>query len=281
MALRDAAADDASVRVRLIEILDSGEPTALRAGAARGLAKAASSDPSALDILKRCALREDEPEDVRTACAWALQPRIGEDPDVTETFKSWLDGGRSPKLRRIAAEALPRAMADGTLSWDYRLIERVEAILMGLENPCPCAMRSLEALAAARAIRGGLRLEGVLRDALRPLGDQVELAFVFGSTVRNRQQEDSDIDLLMLGDVNLKALSGPLREAERILGRRINPVIYTRDSFRQKHHAGDPFLLDVCRREKIPVMPASGDSSRRDLDDELRAMVAERMAPTE
>ena len=61
----------------------------------------------------------------------------------------------------------------------------------------------------------------------------------------------------------------------------INPVIYTRDSFRQKHHAGDPFLLEVCRREKIPVIPARGDSSRRDLDDELRAMVAERMAPTE
>lgn len=280
-ALEDAAVDDASVRRRLIDVLSSGEPAAVRAGAARGLEKAATSDRSALDMLKRCALSEDEPEDVRTACAWALQPRIGEDSDVTEAFKSWLDDGRSPKLRRIAAEALPLAMADETLPWDYRLVERVEGILMGLENPCPCALRSLEALATARAIRGGLRLESVLRDALRPLGDQVELAFVFGSTARNRQQEESDIDLLVIGEVNLKALSGPLREAERILGRRINPVIYTRDSFRQKHHAGDPFLLEVCRREKIPVIPARGESSRRDLDDELRAMVAERMAPTE
>lgn len=281
MALRDAAADDASVRVRLIEILDSGEPTALRAGAARGLAKAASSDPSALDILKRCALREDEPEDVRTACAWALQPRIGEDPDVTETFKSWLDGGRSPKLRRIAAEALPRAMADGTLSWDYRLIERVEAILMGLENPCPWRCGASKHSPRLGRFAGGSAWRVCCAMPCDRLAIRSSWPLSSAPRWRNRQQEDSDIDLLMLGDVNLKALSGPLREAERILGRRINPVIYTRDSFRQKHHAGDPFLLDVCRREKIPVMPASGDSSRRDLDDELRAMVAERMAPTE
>jgi hypothetical protein len=56
--------------------------------------------------------------------------------------------------------------------------------------------------------------------------------------------------------------------------------MYTRDSFRQKYQSGDPFLLDMYRREKIPVIGPAPDSSRKALDNELRAMVAERLAST-
>ncbi len=140
-------------------------------------------------------------------------------------------------------------MADERLGWDHGVMERAESVLMGLEDPCPCALDSLRAVATAREVRHGLRLENVLRDALRPLGDSIELAFVFGSTARNRQSQGSDIDLLIIA--TLKSLSGSLRQAENVLGRRISPAIYTRDSFRQRCQPGDPFLLDVCRREKI------------------------------
>jgi predicted nucleotidyltransferase len=140
---------------------------------------------------------------------------------------------------------------------------------------------SLKELADARAVRHVLRLETVLRDALRPLADRIELAFVFGSTARNRQHAESDIDLFVLGDVTLKAISEPLRRAENTLGRRISPVIYTRESFHLKVAAGDPFLLDVCRREKIPVLLPKGRTSREDLDHELRTMAAERVAATQ
>jgi predicted nucleotidyltransferase len=172
-------------------------------------------------------------------------------------------------------------MADERLEWDHQVVEKVESILIHLEHPCPDALDSLQSLAAAREIRRGLRLERVLRDSLEPLGDQIELAFVFGSTARNRQTEDSDVDLLVIGEVGLKGLSGPLREAEAALGRRINPAIYTPEAFREKYQSGDPFLLDVYRREKIPVIGPAEDSAHGGLDDELRAMVAERVATTE
>ncbi|HUT90725.1 MAG TPA: HEAT repeat domain-containing protein [Thermoguttaceae bacterium] len=279
-ALTDAAANDAEIRNRLMEILSSGRPPMVRSGAARGLAKA-TAEPSVLEMLQRFACLDGESDKVRTACAWALESLIGKNPAVTSIFTSWLDAGPSPRLQRIAAQALGAAMADERLGWDRRVVEQVESILMNLEHPCPHALDTLEQLATAREIRRGLRLESVLRDALQPLRDRIELAFVFGSTARNRQTEDSDVDLLILGDVNLKALSGPLREAERTLGRRINPAIYARSSFREKYQAGDPFLLDVYRREKIPVIHPGGNSSHGDLDDELRAMVAERVASTE
>ena len=121
----------------------------------------------------------------------------------------------------------------------------------------------------------------MLRDALKPLGDRIEVAFVFGSTARNRQTEESDIDLMLIGDVKLKDLSTPLRSSEKTLGRRISPVIYIRAVFVQKYRSGDPFLVDVCRREKISLLGPRDSPSQGDLNDELRAMVAEWMAPTQ
>jgi predicted nucleotidyltransferase len=129
-------------------------------------------------------------------------------------------------------------------------------------------------------LRHGLRLESVLRDSLVDLKDRIELAFVFGSTARDRQGEDSDVDLMVIGDVSLKTLTGPLREAEKTLGRRIEPVIHTRESFRKKYVEGNPFLVEVYRREKISVIPAVQASTAGRLENELRAMVAEQLAST-
>jgi predicted nucleotidyltransferase len=112
------------------------------------------------------------------------------------------------------------------------------------------------------------------------VGDQIELAFIFGSTARNRQTQESDIDVFIIGEIKLKDLSSPLRNAENTLGRRINPVIYTRTSLREKYRAGDSFVLDVYRREKIPVSQPGTTLSGKEVNDELRAMVAEQLAST-
>jgi predicted nucleotidyltransferase len=172
------------------------------------------------------------------------------------------------------------AMAENIIPWDHHFVGRMEHTLMTLDKPCAHALASLEALATARERRRGLRLENILRDALRLLADRIDIAFVFGSTARNRQTADSDIDLMVIGDVKLKDLSTPIRAAEKTLGRGISPVIYTREAFRQKYHTGDPFLIDVCRREKISLLGSGDHSSQEDLDHELRAMVAERLATT-
>lgn len=278
IGLRDAAVEDKSVRHRLIEIFDSDQPASVRGAAARGLAEAAVSEASLFERLCQSVSNEVEPEDVRTSCAWALAGQIGEKADLTDLFKTWLSTTGLPKLQQIAAQALTTAMVEERLQWDHQVVEKIEGILINLERPCSHALERLGKLATAREVRRGLRLENVLRDSLRPVADAIELAFVFGSTARNRQTDQSDVDLLVIGSVTLKGLSGPLGEAERVLGRRVNPAIYTQEVFRTKYQAGDPFLLDVYRREKIPIVQPEGDSPRADLDDELRAMVAEHVA---
>jgi predicted nucleotidyltransferase len=279
-ALQDYAARLSSVRDRLLRILESAEPAELRAGAADGLRKAAAQSPPLTNTLLRIARAPHEPEELRVACSWVLADQVGQDPKLAGHFKSWLDQSGATKHQRVAAQVLAEAMGKERLPWDHHLVERIEQLLMSLGEPCPHALASLEALATAREIRRGLRLESLLRDVLRPLGDRIEIAFVFGSTARNRQTEGSDIDLMLIGEVKLRDLSAPLRAAEKTLGRRISPVIYTRSAFEQKYQSGDPFLIDVYRREKIALLVPRGRSSLEDLNDELRAMVAERVAST-
>jgi predicted nucleotidyltransferase/energy-coupling factor transporter ATP-binding protein EcfA2 len=279
-ALRYVAKRDSATADRLVEVLTSDAPSIVRAGAAYGLAKAALSRSAVREELETRLGCADEQDNVRIACARALKSQMGTDPILVETLKSWLESPAIPRLQRIAGELLATAMAEEALDWDHEAIERAQTLLMGVENPCPCALKSLEAIATARAVRHGLRLENVLRDSLRPVADSIELAFVFGSTARNRQTQDSDIDLLIIGEATLKSLSGPLRQAENMLGRRISPVIYTRDAFRQRYQRGDPFLLDVYRREKIPVIQKSGDISLKEFEDELRGLVSEQLGST-
>jgi predicted nucleotidyltransferase len=277
-ALKHVACSDRSVRGQLLEILNSTDAIDLRAGAARGLQKVAGEDQETTAALLDLADKDEVPDDLRSTCAWALEKQIGRVSEIADSFKGWIDAAKDTKLRVVAAQALAHAMADEELPWDYQVVEKIEHVLMKLDDPCSHALGSLEALATAREVRRGLRLESVLHDALKPLADRIELSFIFGSTARRRQTEDSDIDLMIIGNATLKDLASPLRNAEKTLGRRVNPALYTRDSFQQKYQSGDPFLVDVYRREKVPVIPP--DASRRELDDELRAMVAERLAST-
>ena len=96
------------------------------------------------------------------------------------------------------------------------------------------------------------------------------MAFIFGSVARREQNRDSDIDLLVIGQVRLKELAVALHSAEKAAGRIINPVLYSPESFKDKYQAGDPFLLEIVRREKIYL---KGNA------DELTKLVAERLSP--
>lgn len=274
------ATGDALVAEKLRTILTERGAKTVRCGAAAGLSAAALTAEDITRDLLRCATAAKEPLTLRQSCGWALAPQVGKNNQVTDLFKAWLDSPKPAILQQLAAQVLSNAMADESISWNGRVVEKVEHVLMNVPEPCPHALESLRELANAREVRGGLRLERVLADALKPLAAAIELAFVFGSTARNRQTPDSDIDLLILGETSLKDLSAPLRKGESTLGRRINPAIYTVDAYQKKYQAGDPFLLDVYRREKLFVMSRRSGVSQKDLDDELRAMVAERLATT-
>jgi predicted nucleotidyltransferase len=86
----------------------------------------------------------------------------------------------------------------------------------------------------------------------------VVTAFVYGSIATGSQQSDSDIDLMVVGQVSPHDLALPLRRARESLGREINPTVYAHAEFERKHAASDPFLRQVLDKPKLLVLGKPG-----------------------
>jgi len=81
-------------------------------------------------------------------------------------------------------------------------------------------------------------------------------------SIRTEEHAQSDIDLLVVGDVGLADLAPTLRKVEARLGREVNVTSYAAVEFRRKAAANDHFLSEVLRG---PTQFVKGD--QRDVDD--------------
>lgn len=97
-------------------------------------------------------------------------------------------------------------------------------------------------------------LVDVLADALKPLARKLRIAFVYGSLANGSEQSDSDIDLMVVGSVSPIDLAVALRKARELLGRDVNPTVYTALEFAKKRAANDHFLTRVLRKPKLFVL---------------------------
>jgi predicted nucleotidyltransferase len=97
-------------------------------------------------------------------------------------------------------------------------------------------------------------LVDVLAQALKPLAARLRTAFVYGSIAAGSEQSDSDIDLMIVGQVSPTELALPLRRARELLGREINSTVYTPAEFDKKRAANDPFLKQVLDKPRLFVL---------------------------
>ena len=111
----------------------------------------------------------------------------------------------------------------------------------------------------AAIFRKSIGLADVLYEALRSFGDEVQLAFVFGSVAQGQERVDSDIDLFVLGSMNFVAVVSSLADTHAQLGREVNPVVMTRNEFLQKHHDGDRFIRRIAGEARIFVKGGEDD----------------------
>jgi predicted nucleotidyltransferase len=79
----------------------------------------------------------------------------------------------------------------------------------------------------------------------------IEFALIYGSYAKGEEKPGSDIDLLIIGDVDLNRLDASLGKLEKTLGREINYVLYSREEFKAKKKSKDGFLMDVLSGKKI------------------------------
>ena len=105
-------------------------------------------------------------------------------------------------------------------------------------------------------------LADVLKDALSA-ETKIKIAFVFGSFARKEEKAESDVDLMVIGDIGLRKLTGLLMEASEKLGREINPYRLTEIEFIKRKKEKDHFLQQVLESPKIFITGT---------EDELSAM---------
>jgi len=104
-------------------------------------------------------------------------------------------------------------------------------------------------------------LADVLRSALAD--KRIRLVFVFGSVARGEEKAGSDVDLMVIGELGLRDLSGLLSGIEERIGREINPHVLQEDEFRKRLRATEHFVTSVMESPKIFI---------RGSQDELEAM---------
>jgi predicted nucleotidyltransferase len=100
-----------------------------------------------------------------------------------------------------------------------------------------------------------------LRDALARLG-RVELAFIYGSVAAGEEDALSDVDLMLVGEVDLLKLSAVISQLEAQIGREINYLVLTPVELVQRVAKGEPFIQNILAEPKVMLM-GTEDALRR------------------
>ena len=74
---------------------------------------------------------------------------------------------------------------------------------------------------------------------------------MFGSSAAGTTGAASDVDLLVVGAVGLRALAPRLRPLASSLGREINPHVLSPETLSAKARSGDAFIANVLAAPKI------------------------------
>lgn len=95
-------------------------------------------------------------------------------------------------------------------------------------------------------------LADVLKEALKD--GRIKVAFVFGSVARGEETADSDIDLMVIGDIGLRKLAGLLSGVPNKVGREINPHAFSESEFSRRLRKEDHLVSRIMAAVKIFIV---------------------------
>ncbi|WP_245437419.1 nucleotidyltransferase domain-containing protein [Neorhizobium tomejilense] len=95
-------------------------------------------------------------------------------------------------------------------------------------------------------------LADVIATELRPFENRIEYAFVFGSLAKGVDRAESDVDLMVVGSVDVFDLGVALENLERAFGRRVDLNLHTPKEWHDLQ--SDAVVKSIIRAEKIVVI---------------------------
>jgi predicted nucleotidyltransferase/DNA-binding HxlR family transcriptional regulator len=114
----------------------------------------------------------------------------------------------------------------------------------------------------ASIFRKTVGLGTLLKDALTPLTTRIQVAFVFGSVAAGNQHAHSDLDICILGDVELLDVVKALGSVQESLRREINPVVMSATRFIDQLAHHDRFAERIHDEPKIFVVGSDNEFAK-------------------
>jgi predicted nucleotidyltransferase len=103
----------------------------------------------------------------------------------------------------------------------------------------------------------------VLKDGLAALAGKIQFAFIYGSVASGGETAASDVDIMVVGErISLQDVVSALTEAQRELGREVNPSVYRTEEFCRKLAGGHQFISSVVAGPKIFLIGDEGELTR-------------------
>lgn len=92
--------------------------------------------------------------------------------------------------------------------------------------------------------------QGSIKAALSRLKG-VRTAFIYGSFAKGSEKEESDINLLVVGQVNITELNDVVMGLEEKLQRDIDYLVFDEQEYRKRKESRDPFIRNILKGKKI------------------------------
>lgn len=103
-------------------------------------------------------------------------------------------------------------------------------------------------------------LADILRLALLPLSDKIQVAFIYGSIAKGSDTAKSDIDVLIIGtELAYADVYEALSAHESDIGRPVNPSIYSTQELQRKLAEDNAFVSRVLEQPKIFLIGSDND----------------------
>jgi len=161
-----------------------------------------------------------------------------------------------PDRRFLQKEVIKRiGLGSGTVQRELERLWRAEILVRTTEgrqtyyqanHRCP-VFEELRGL-----VRKTFGVTQVLQQALEPIANRIDVAFIFGSVASGTERSESDLDLMVVAnDVTLSDLIPAVRETERELGGEVNPSVYTPKEFSRRLAERQNFLSNVVEGPKL------------------------------
>ena len=93
-------------------------------------------------------------------------------------------------------------------------------------------------------------VQGAMKASLSRLKG-VQVAFIYGSYAKGAEKEDSNINLMVIGQANITELNDTVMGLEEKLKRDIDYLVFDEQEYRKRKESKDPFIREILKGKKI------------------------------